>query len=213
MTPSSYTIAPSDPGKVPTRIANLDAVRRTAMPYGSALCGKEGRLRVDWLELAGPEAPTARLLLDEGAIGTPGNPSRFIGLDKDKKTIDQAKALYKEHPEVLLEHVAGNFVHRLDLYPDVGVLVFDSLNKAKGKETEEHLDLLFDFAHKQARELGGFCLVLNVTLMGVSRGLGLESYKAMVAERYGSAIPGHAWHEYQSSGAKNPMLLTRLFWL
>ncbi len=195
-----------------TRIDNLAAIRAVSSPHGSALCAPNGQLRVDWLELAGPDAPTAKLLIDADALN---ENAKFIGVDNDPKVITAAKKLYRRNPNVDLRRVEGNFVNGLDTdaYDRVGILIFDSWNGAKGRETDEHLDTLFAFAARQRKRLGGFCLGLNVTLRGVSLGAGVAAYKRKIEMHYGAPIPETAWQTYKSNARSNPMLLTRLFWL
>jgi hypothetical protein len=194
-----------------TRLANFAALRALS-PKGSALCTPTGQLRVDWLELAGPEAPTAQILIDADALTAQG---RFIGVDNDRDVITRAKRAYKSNPNVVLQHVEGNFLHMLDTdaADRVGVVIFDSWNGAKGREVEEHLDVLFDFAQRQRQALGAFFLGLNVTLRGVERTAGVAAYKRGISKRYGRKIPEQAWTTYQSAKGRQPMLLTRLFWL
>lgn len=214
MTPT-YTVPPTDPIKHATRVANLAAVRESADKYGTSLVTPTGLLRRDWLELLGPEGPTLGLLLGKRALDPTSASPRFIGVDSDPSVIRDARQRYAPVNCATFIHTPGTFVTGLDadLYQNVGVCVFDSLNKARGREVEEHLAILFDFAERQHARLGGFCLILNVTQQGVFRDArGIGRYKKLVSEHFGHEVPGEAWTEYRSESAKNPMLLTRLFW-
>ena len=169
----------------------------------------ESRLRCDWLELAGPEAPTLQHLLDSGALQAP---QRFIGVDTEAEVIQGCRESYKGAPA--LWH-CGDLIpalRREDAFPDVGVLVFDSHMALKGNRTiRPTLRALSRFAHRQVRKKHEFLLVLNVA--GDPRWTNdkdLEKYAAMLTETTGINVSTESFHRYTSK--TTPMYWVALRW-
>lgn len=188
-----------------TRIGHIDCVRRKSR----MLVDRDGRLRKDWVELAGNGAPTLQILLDEGVLPSPHG-ARFVGVDLDAGVIKEATALYGEDAPVTWVH--GNMVSiieaDIEAFPNAGVLVFDSWNAARGRDIEQILPILFNFARKREQQYGEFFLILNVSLKFVEKGA--HRYRSMVEQLFEAHIPEAAWVTYRSSPTSNQMLLTRL---
>lgn len=189
-----------------TRLNNISGLINSRV----ILDRRAGKLRRDWIELAGPGAPTLELLIDKELL-TPGGEGKFIAVDTNQKVLDEAKEQYGE--DAPAEWVRGDLIAMLkadtNAFPNAGALIFDSLNAAKGRAIEECLEVLFDFAHRRKHTAGGeFYLVLNVSTIMVEKGA--DWYKKEVAGYFGKEIPDDAWVEYKSSARSKPMLLTRL---
>ena len=146
--------------KQDTRRMPLDIIRERS----SFLWSREKqRLRYDWVELAGPQAPTLQIHLDENTLG-PG--ASFIGVDTDQKTLRGCLGHYG--PDVPARWHLGNLITELRSparWDNVGVVVFDSWRAVRGNRTiTPELVVLTEFAHRQQKRLGEFLLVLNVTI-------------------------------------------------
>ena len=133
----------------------------------------ERKTRCKWLELAGTEAPTCDLLVQEQALG-----NTFIGLDLQLDGTPIIEGCLAKYADLVATDKAV-FIHvnMLNLIRDdhplireVGVLVFDT-NRGLGSrnldDPEDDLVLevtdLIKFGKKQQKRLGEFVLVLNIT--------------------------------------------------
>lgn len=193
----------TSPAKAETRQDTLNVLREAR----NHLLDRAGLLRRDWIELAGPEAPTLRLLLDQHFLGV-GSNAKFIGVDRDKPTLEHAASLYgSEAPAVWIQADLLSLIEAdRNAFPNAGVLVFDGFNNMRGAEAYRALDVLFAFAKSRSEDHMGFLLVLNFSTSRQSK-VDQRRFQAETEKRYGAPIP---WTVYRSDEKYHDMNLARL---
>jgi len=189
-----------------TRLHALKIVRRSSFLWSRS----QQALRCDWMELAGEQAPTLRLLLDREALASP---ARFIGVDTDPEIILGCRNHYG--PEAPASWHQGPLIpalRRVGAFDRVGVLVYDSFRAVKGKRTiQRDLRALARFAQRQRERLGEFLLVLNVDGSPRYRSNDTyDRYREMLRDAFGIPVEPEALHPYVSR--KDTMVWTALRW-
>ena len=100
------------------RVQNIGALRGSRTLVNRAT----NTLRLDWLELAGRDAPTSLVLSDSMMLGE----AKFIGVDIEKSVIDSLRAQQRPHCEFYhgaFDKLVRNERH---LFSRVGVLNLDT---------------------------------------------------------------------------------------
>lgn len=143
----------ADPDKHQSREYNISQVKRLPGLYDDVA----GKLKRDWLELVGNNAPTFQLLRAYGMLG----PAKFFGVDREEKVFDDLRETFGdqgEHHQFFLGELE-EMIWR-GAFKDVGVLNWDSTHPAGESRFHESLNLFVDFAKQQA-ENSAFALIIN----------------------------------------------------
>lgn len=126
---------------------------------------REGHLQRPWLELDSQESPTGQMLAPYL------NPGVFIGLSRDQAVAPTNRKFMHEHPEIPnRDHIVfrkddlDSALSDLEAYPDLGVLVFDSLNAMGNMNLAGVLGPMVRFCEQNARRNGSILLVINLIL-------------------------------------------------
>lgn len=184
--------------KEQTRQDNLQAALRTPGLF------VDGSLRRDWVELCGRDASMIAVL--QNYLRGPGN---FIGVDKSLPAVRSAKARWGNISHVWWAHaeLCSLLAKAPERFSNVGAVVYDSCSRPEAVMGD--LLALHTFATRQAKTLGGFLLVLNTCLNGVSEDA-IGRYKSRVERSITHKVDG-MWQSYRShAGSPVGMLLIRL---
>lgn len=167
-----------------------------------------GRLRYPWVELAGPEAPTATLLQDQRLLTAE---APFIGVDINPQVLRDAAKRFSQETTRWVPGEMGPLVRsRSTLIGDAGVLVYDSWDGAVGRAFFQILPDLAAFARERARAIGEFLLVLNVSVRGVENVQRNKAYRRELDAAFPECLfTDDSFHVYSSTG-KSQMCLTRI---
>lgn len=186
--------------KQETRERALDIVRRSSKLWAR----KSESLRYDWMELAGKEAPTLQMLLDEDVL----KEARFIGVDRSQKVLEGCREHYG--PSAPAQWVKGSLKTLLRdsaSFSNVGVLVYDSFRAVKGDPIGGDLSVLSHFVRRQEKKIGEFVLVINVTQSRSSE-KDIEDYRRLLADSFEMNLEDIDLHQYRSK--RTPMLWTAI---
>ncbi len=172
---------------------------------------RDGQLACSWVELCGPRAPTLTLLQAQDVLGANG---RFIGVDKDAAVVAACRATHAE-AAADWHHALLEDLFRMDreAFPNMGVLVYDSLLSVRGEKARQRLQLLAEVALARAAQLGEFMLVLNFSLCH-SSWADHDRHLAHLATLFDSPLDTlqAGTTRYRNSKTSNWMALTRLWW-
>jgi len=201
MPTSDFTTA--GPAKQQTRLDNLAAVQQSSILWSR----KNKNLHFDWGETAGRLAPTLHLLREHDALGPDAT---FIGFDlpDSQHILDECEDQYGTHDAKWVAQDLMTALRTHNPFPNMGVLVWDSCDAARGQTVQRHLDTLIPFAQRQESRLGSFLLVINVSLFRVHKGA--DQYVRGIRRHLPTFDPDTAFHRYCSEGRQHDMLLTRL---
>jgi hypothetical protein len=158
--------------KQSSRAYNLEEVMRSRTLYDPY----RRKLRLDWLELPGRNAPTLRYLRELDLLDAS---ARFLGVERDEATYLE---LCEQYGESSSDHA---FVHgKLELLVKgtllerSGVCNWDTEQLSGGEAFRANLAVMWAFAKAQAKRLGGFALIINV---GIDRGFSITDFRESLA--------------------------------
>lgn len=196
----------ANPPKEAVRDGNIETVREARAIFSQATSS----LRCDWIELPGNNAPTLYGLVQRRML-SPGY--KFIGVDLDTNVLQSCAAYHFPLTKDAQEWVHGNLISILrndrDVWPNAGVLNFDSFRQSRGKLVRGDLEVLIDFARRRQARLGEFLLILNVACRE-GRANATARMRETLTELLDRDVPESAFAIYRSEGKRTFMLNARL---
>jgi len=204
------------PEKQRTRRETLEAVMKCDALWDF------GTLDCDWMETTGQKAPSLKMLIEQGI-----DPNRFIGInwadpslkghvehhELEKASRDLLKANEEMYQAGTWHYGSFEQACREDLFPNVGVIVFDSHYAISANDAITRPVHVIEFFKQQVRRLGQAVLVINVVYKG-SRSLPRDKAKDIwvqaLADHLGLPVEAIPMDIYTSEGRSRPMALTRI---
>jgi hypothetical protein len=175
------------------------------------------KLRCDWLELAGKEAPSASLLFEYDLLEAP---YKYIGWDTNVVAIAECRELFADQVAAgLASFHTGDLKEALTIpvqphLRDVGVLVWDQTGAPTDTFIDDILPALLQFAKEQRKRMVEFLLVIAVShppQMGSSKDVQLQKLGEVIGKALGEGpVLPEDFLQYTGEGSVIPMHVLRI---